>query len=155
MGSLEGPRHFDVVRAPFDCILREVNSRLLSDPRLANKDSFGEGWFAVLEQIGSASTLLTLAKADALIASTVKRLGIRCFSEFPDVEMYEVGSECAAVLVRLNDLMKKALPGTVVHLASDDPVSDSEISTWTEMTGNKMVESRLDGVLHHYILKKR
>ena len=155
LGSLEGPRHFDVVRAPFDCVVKEYNSRLLDLPKLANKDPFGEGWFALLEETGTKSRLLTLAQAEPSIADAVRRLGVRCFAEFPDFEIFEAGSECTAVLVRLDELMKRAQSGAVVHLVSDDPTSDSEIETWTGVTGNRLVETRREGSLHHFIVKKR
>lgn len=155
LGSLEGPKHFDVVRSPFDCVIKEVNSRLTSEPRLANKDPFGEGWFALLEQVGPASRLLTWAEAMSSITATVKRLGVRCFEEFPDIEMFEIGTECSAVLVKLNEIMEKSSKGTVVHIVSDDPTSDIEMVRWEHQTGNGLIESRAEERLHHFIVKKR
>jgi glycine cleavage system H protein len=155
LGSVEGPKHFDVVRAPFDCAIRKVNSRLTSEPKLVNKDPFGAGWFALLEQSGPTSRLLTPAEAMSSITTIVRRLGVRCFAEFPDIEMFEIGTECSAVLVKLNELMEKSRQGTVVHIVSDDPTSDIEIARWEHETENKLVESRLEERLHHFIVKKR
>lgn len=153
-GSVEGPRHFDVVRAPFDAVIREVNHRLGSEPRLANKDPFGSGWLALLERTGSASRLLTLAEATGSITNKIKDLGVRCFAEFPDVEMFEIGTECSAVLVKLNEVMESSGQGTVVHVVSDDPTSDIEMVRWEDTTGNKVAEARSEGRLHHFIVRK-
>ena len=155
LGSVEGPRHFDVVRAPFDCVIRDVNSKLTLEPKLVNKDPFCTGWFALLGQTGPTSKLLTWAEAMSSVTATVKRLGVRCFAEFPDVEMFEIGTECSAVLVRLNEIMERSLRDTVVHIASDDPTSEIEMVRWEHETGNRLVESRAEERLHHFIVKKK
>jgi glycine cleavage system H lipoate-binding protein/TusA-related sulfurtransferase len=154
LGSVEGPRHFDVVRAPFDGVVAEMNSRLIAEPRLANKDPFGSGWFALLEQVGASSNLRSLAEVADSIATTVGRLGIHCFAEFPDTEMFEIGVECSAVLVRLNEQLARSSSGTVVHIVSDDPTSDVEMTRWESQTGNSVLESRREGSLYHFIVKK-
>lgn len=154
LGSVEGPRHFDVVRAPFDCEIKEVNSRLVAEPRLANKDPFGSGWFALLGQVGASSRLTSLAEATDSIAAIVGRLGVHCFAEFPDMEMFEIGVECSAVLVRLNEHLGRSSSGIVVHVVSDDPTSDVEMVRWESQTGNRVLESRREGNLYHFIIKK-
>jgi glycine cleavage system H protein len=154
IGSVEGPKHFDVVKAPFDCVIRAVNGRLLSEPRLANKDPFGEGWFALVEQTGQDSRLASLEEAVEPISALVSGLGIRCFAAFPDSEMYEIGVECSAVLVNLNELLSRSESGTIVHVVSDDPTADIEMARWEGQTGNAVVESFQDGKLFHFIVKK-
>lgn len=154
LGSVEGPRHFDVVRAPFDSVIKGTNPKLLSDPRLVNRDPFGEGWFALLEQVGTLSNLRSLTDSADSIRSMIRRLGVHCFAEFPDSEMFEIGVECSAVLVRLDEQMAKSSVGTVIHVVSDDPTSDVEMVRWSDQTGNRVVDSRQEGELHHFIVKK-
>ncbi|MDV3243949.1 MAG: sulfurtransferase TusA family protein [Nitrososphaerales archaeon] len=154
LGSVEGPRHFDVIRSPFDCIISEVNKKLLTNPRLANKDPFGAGWFIVVERFGGPSRLKDLAGAADSIYVIVRQLGVHCFAEFPDAEMFEIGVECSAVLVRLNEQLERSSSGTVVHIVSDDPTSDVEMARWQDQTGNAVLESRREGGLHHFIVKK-
>lgn len=154
LGAVEGPKHFDVVRAPFDCVIIETNQRLLSQPRLANKDPFGEGWFALVEQSGGESRLLPLDQAAEKIRGVITRLMVRCFAEFPDMELFEIGTECSAVIVKLDELMKTARPGTAVHLVSDDPTSEIELARWEMTTGNTVVDSRAEASLHHFIIRK-
>jgi glycine cleavage system H protein len=154
LGSVEGPKHFDVVRAPFDCVVKEVNRRLLAEPRLASKDPFNHGWFAILVQTAQKSRLVTLRDASKSISALVSRLGVHCFAAFPDVEMYEIGVECSAVLVNLDELMARSERGTVVHVVSDDATSDLEMSRWESQTGNKVIEASRDGKLFHFIVEK-
>jgi len=54
-------------------------------------------------------------------------LGVHCFAGFPDYEMYEIGVECSAVLVMLNDFLATSEKGIVVHIVSDDTTADIEM----------------------------
>lgn len=155
VGSVEGPRHFDIVRAPFDCVVREGNPRLGVDPRLINREPFGEGWIALIEKVGASSRLVSLEEAASAIEGKLRSMRVRCFSEFPDAEMYEIGTECSAVIVRLNELLARSAGGTVVHLVSDEPTADIEMERWSDQTGNAVLEARAEGVLRHFILKKK
>ena len=154
LGSIEGPRHFDVVRAPFDCVIKGVNSALHSSPRLVNKDPFGEGWFAIIEQTAPASRVLPLTEATESLRTLVEHLKVRCFAEFPDSEMFEIGVECSAVLVKLNEEIAKRERGWVAHIVSDDPTADIEMTRWEDQTENKVVETRREGNLQHFIVRK-
>lgn len=154
LGSVEGPKHFDVVRAPFDCVIVETNPRLLSEPKLANKDPYVEGWFAVIQQTGAESRLLPIDQAAEAIKANIASLGVRCFAEFPDVEMFEIGTECSAVIVKLDEVMGAAQAGAAVHLVSDDPTSEIELARWEMDTGNRVVESRTEANLHHFVIRK-
>ncbi len=154
LGSVEGPRHFDVVRAPFDCQIVERNTVVLDSPRLANKSPYEEGWLVKLTQIGQESSLTTLTECAASIRAKLVELRVHCFAAFPDVEMYEIGVECAAVLSRLNELMLGSPPETTVHLVSDDPGAAIEMERWQVQTGNLLLESKRDGTLFHFVVRK-
>ena len=153
-GSVEGPKHFEVVRAPFDCVIRGTNQKLVHEPRLANKDSFGEGWLMLVERVGAESRFVPLETAAAAIEDKIRAMGVHCFAEYPDVEMFEVGVECSAVLVRLNALLAEAPGGTVAHVASDDPTAGIEMERWKDQTGNEVLEVRPDGPVYHFIVRK-
>lgn len=155
LGSVEGPRHFDVVRSPFDCVVVEANQTVLEDPRAVNRDPFGEGWLAVVEKAGADSTLKPLAEAAATIEEKHRSMRVQCFAEFPDAELFEVGAECSAVLARLDERLAKSPRGTVVHLVSDDPTAEVEMYRWQDQTGNALLEVRPEGSLRHFIVKKR
>jgi len=156
LGAIESPRHFDTVRSPITGKVIGTNPVLVGDPRFLNRDPYGSGWFAKLEPLekrddaGLKSPVLARGDLQARIAE----LKVRCFAEFPDSEMYEIGTECSAVLVRLDELLSGSPTGTVVHLVSDDPASEVEMIRWTDRTGNQLLETRREGNLVHYILKK-
>ena len=68
--------------------------------------------------------LLSRAKdAEKNLREKVGQFRARCFKAFPDHEMFEIGVECAALLVRLGELMAFLSEGEVVHVVSDDPTA--------------------------------
>ena len=156
LGSFEGPRLFDVVRSPVFGVILEANQALISDPRLLNKDSYGKGWFARIRvsDMKELEGLGRLPPAEPLIASSLRERHVRCFAEFPDQEMFEIGVECSAVLVKLNELLATSPAGTVVHVVSDDKTADVEMERWSDETGNALVQSKVEGNLYHFIVKK-
>ncbi|MDW0316232.1 MAG: sulfurtransferase TusA family protein, partial [Nitrososphaeraceae archaeon] len=76
------------------------------------------------------------------------------FVAFPDHEMFEIGVECSATLAKLDELLKKTPPGEVIHLVSDDPTADIEMLRWSEDKGQSLLETRKEGNLFHFIVKK-
>lgn len=157
LGYVEGPRHFDTVRTPLTGRITRVNSSLDEDPKLLNHDPYGRGWFAQIEPLRfeeERGALSDLQAARAPLERKIKQLSVRCFAEFPDVEMYEIGSECAGILVKLDGLVARSPAATVVHLVSDDVTSEIELIAWSERTGNELVETRREGNLFHFIVKK-
>jgi TusA-related sulfurtransferase len=68
--------------------------------------------------------------------------------------MWEIGVECAAVLVRLNELIQRSSFNEVVHVVSDDPTADIEMARWSDETGQELLESRNEGKLMHFIVRK-
>jgi len=153
-GWVEGLKRFDVVRAPFPCTLIEANQMLSQDPRILNKDPYGLGWFVRVSPAEDAAGLLTLPEAARQIESRLKQLGVRCFAEFPDEELVEVGVECSAVLTMLGERLSALPKGSVIHLVSDDPSAELEMVRWSAETGNPLLEHRKEGELHHFLLKR-
>jgi glycine cleavage system H protein len=157
LGAVESPRHFDTVRSPITGKILEMNEALAGNPRLLNRDPYGDGWFAILEPLKREQEMASV-KPPALVRNDLQariaELKIRCFAEFPDSEMYEIGTECSAVLVRLDELLSNSPTGTVVHLVSDDASSEVEMIRWSDRTGNQVLETRREGNLVHYVVKK-
>jgi glycine cleavage system H protein len=156
LGSTEGPRHFDTVRSPLTGRIVEVNSALRSDPGLLNRDPYGKGWFVKLEvqKPEEEKSLLGIAPAKPHLERKVEEFKVRCFAAFPDYEMYEIGSECAGVLVKLDELISRSPKGTVVHLVSDDVTAEVELIAWSDRTHQEVLETRKEGNLFHFIIKK-
>ncbi len=158
LGWIEGPRHFDVVRSPLTGEISESNEALMGRPRLLNTDPYGAGWFAKLNPLHFQDEVRFLSDVTAAregLERKLKDLRVHCFAEFPDYEMFEVGVECSAVIVRLNELLGSVPVGTVVHIVSDDPSADLEMRRWSYQTGNRVLETRIEDNIYHFIAKKK
>src|SRR2546428_646669 len=94
------------------------------------------------------------AAATELLAKQVAAFRVRCFAAFPDFEMFEIGVECAAVLVKLNELLVQVPVGEVVHLVTDDPTSPIEMVRWSDETGQSVIDERREGSLFHFLVRK-
>jgi glycine cleavage system H lipoate-binding protein/TusA-related sulfurtransferase len=153
LGWIEGPTNFNSVRIEFDCRVVEYNKKLLEEPSLLNKAYYGEGWFAIVVPEGEYR-LFEAPEIEKEIFSKIKELRVICFSAFPDIEMYEIGVECSAVLTKLNDTLSSYPQGTVIHIVSDDPAADIEMERWSISTGNKILEKRIEDGLMHFLVGK-
>jgi glycine cleavage system H protein len=157
LGSVESLRHFDVVRSPISGTIAEVNPKLLEDPPLLNRDPFGAGWFAKVRPSSYASEagyLKDTNTARPQLEEKIDQLRIHCLSEFPDHEMFEIGTECSATLAKLDELLANVSPGQVVHLVTDDPTATIEMVRWSERTGYPVVEDEREGNLIHFLVRK-
>jgi len=157
LGSVESLRHFDVVRSPLTGTVVEANAALRENPRLLNKDPYGEGWFARIRASNyseEAASLADTASVQTQLMEKITQLRIHCLRDFPDQEMYEIGTECSAVLAKLDEVVATASIGDVIHLVTDDPTASIEMVRWSERTGNSLVEDEPDAKLAHFLVKK-
>ena len=157
VATIESARFFGAVRTPLTGVLVEVNGKLEKEPKLANDDPYHQGWIAKLQPESlqeDSARLQTVKEAQSKVESQVRELGVRCFKVFPDYEMWEIGTECAVVLSKLNELMEQYKVGDVVHVVSDDKFADIEIARWSDQTEQSVLESRPEGKLMHFIIKK-
>lgn len=157
VATIESARYFGVVRTPLSGTVVETNASLEQQPKLANDSPYDLGWFAKLGTISppeETGTLQDLATAQGTLRSLISQLRVRCFKAYPDYEMWEIGVECAAVLVRLNELIDRCAINDVIHVVSDDPTADIEMERWSDQTGHAVLEARAEGKLVHFIVKK-
>lgn len=157
VATIESGRYFGVVRTPLSGTLVAINAELETEPKHANDSPYTVGWFADLEPTllnNEVQSLVEPKKAADRIRAQIHELRVRCFKAFPDYVMWEIGVECAAVLVRLNELMERCQLNEVVHVVSDDPTADIEMERWSDETGQAVLESRKEGRLTHFIVKK-
>ncbi len=157
IGALESGRYFGVIRTPVRGLLVAVNEAVLQKPKLLSEAPYSDGWFARLRAEEWAAASRALKSVDAareLLKSQIDALRVRCFAAFPDHEMYEIGVECAAVLVKLNELLGQMELGEVVHIVSDDWTAPVEMTRWSEETGQPVIDSRTEGTLYHYLVRK-
>ncbi len=100
------------------------------------------------------SKLMDLRGSEDQIRTQIRELHARCFKAYPDHDLWEIGVECGAVLVRLNELIERCQVGEVIHVVSDDPTADIEMIRWSDQTGQEVLESRQEENLTHFIVKK-
>jgi glycine cleavage system H protein len=157
LGTLESLKFVGPIPSPVSGILLKTNTIVVDRPRTINDSPYEEGWVARLKPSHLTLERILLSKTGEsriLLAQKIAELHVRCFKAFPDHEMSEIGTECSAVLVRLNDLLSTLPVGEVVHLVSDDPTAYVEMVAWSERTGQSLVDWRTEGNLFHFIVKK-
>jgi glycine cleavage system H lipoate-binding protein/TusA-related sulfurtransferase len=156
-GTLESLRYFGVVRAPISGRIIEVNRAVMDQPKLANDLPYNEGWFARMEVSNIEAEIRNLQPIESCyenVANLIQKHHIICFGAFPDYEIFQIGVECAATLAKLDELLEKITVGKTVHLVSDDITSDLEMVRWSDQTGQSLIETRREGNLFHFIIKK-
>jgi len=164
VASIESVRYFGMVRCPLEGKIIEINDALSNNPKIVNDFPYDDGWFVKIKIDNSDSRNVNSdKKADNLkfidqchdeIKLLIEKLHVRCFSAFPDYEMFEIGVECAATLTKLGELIGKIDMGNIVHVVSDDLSADLEMIRWSEETGQNLLEIRKEGNLYHFIVKK-
>jgi len=157
VATIESVKYFGVVQTPLSGTLIETNPVLTEQPKLANDSPYDLGWFVKVEAPLLAEELKSLSdltSARESLKSQISQLRVRCFKAYPDYDMWEIGVECAAVLVRLNELIERCALNDVIHVVSDDPTADIEMERWSDETGQLVLESRKEGKLTHFIVKK-
>jgi glycine cleavage system H protein len=155
-GVLESVKYFGVVRTPISGTIVDVNKSLMDTPKLANDFPYTQGWFVKIRpsDMTDLKALETIENCRDEMSLAIQKLRVRCFVAFPDHEMFEIGVECSATLAKLDELLKQTPPGEVIHLVSDDPTADIEMLRWSEDKGQSLLETRKEGNLFHFIVKK-
>lgn len=157
VGTIESVKYFGAVRTPVSGRITEANLDLQKRPKLANDAPYTAGWFVTIEPTILSAESASLSKVQDVeerIRLMIKDLRVRCFKAYPDYDVWEIGVECAAVLVRLNELIERCAVGDVIHVVSDDPMADMEMERWAYDTGQSVLESRKDGKLMHFIVRR-
>jgi glycine cleavage system H lipoate-binding protein/TusA-related sulfurtransferase len=157
LGTLESLKFVGPIPAPISGIVSTVNTDVVKRPKLLNDEPYDGGWVVKLKPLRFRAERAFLSTAVASTEVLRKRIAgfhARCFKAFPDYEMYEIGTECSAVLVHLNELLATVPVGDTVHLVTDDPTSYVEMVRWTDQTGHKLVDWRQEGNLFHFIVRK-
>lgn len=157
VATIESLRYFGAVKTPLACRISAINEALQLKPKLANDYPYSDGWFAKLQPTSLDREIQSLSSplgAEEKIQSIIHNLRVRCFKAYPDYELWEIGVECAAVLVRLSELIERCAVGEVVHVVSDDPTADIEMVRWSDQSGQAVLQSRTEGNLTHFIVRK-
>lgn len=157
VATVESVRLTGAVRLPVGATVVERNPRVASEPRLLNDDPYQEGWIVRVRPLRPVPEADRLRPASAIVeplAATIRERRIRCWSRTPEVELSEIGLECSAVLVKLNEEMARRQVGESVLLVTDDPTSPIEIARWSDQTGYPVLAHRREGDLHQFLVQR-
>ncbi|MDE3074943.1 MAG: glycine cleavage system protein H [Chloroflexota bacterium] len=67
-GSMEAGKYVGPLKAPVSGTVVQLNQELLANPRLANADHYGGGWFVVIDPSNLETELADLAHGEAVQA---------------------------------------------------------------------------------------
>lgn len=156
IATIESTKYFGAVRAPISGIIVELNRILETKSKLANDSPYKQGWFAKIKPNANerSDQLVSVRDSEEKIRTQIRELHARCFKAYPDYDLWEIGVECGAVIVRLNELIERSTVGEIIHMVSDDPTADIEMIRWSDQSGQDVMESRPEGNLTHFIIKK-
>ncbi len=157
LGTLEGGRYFGPIRTPVGGRLVSINEALRATPKILSERPYTDGWFARVRPTDwerDRRSLTPLPEARESLATQRAALRVHCFAAFPDYELFEIGTECSAVLAKLDDTLAHAAEGEVVHLVSDDWTAPAEMVNWSQRTGYPVIEERKEGDLYHFLVRK-
>jgi glycine cleavage system H protein len=157
IATVESVRFTGAVRLPVEAEIVERNPRLPERPRLLNDAPYGDGWVAKVRPVHPEEVLVRLERADQIAARLAERIRtqrIRCWPVTPDLEMFEIGLECSAILTMLNEELLRRPGGTHVLLVTDDPTSPIEMVRWSDQTGHSILAHRTEGNLQQFLVRK-
>jgi glycine cleavage system H protein len=157
VATVESTRFTGAVRMPVDVVLVGRNEEVVRNPRLLNDAPYTDGWVVRVrpERSGDPERLLATASAIAhQLEERIRAQRIRCWPATPDLELYEVGVECSAVLTRLNEELAARANGEAILLVTDDPTSPIEMVRWSDQTGHPVLAYRREDTLHHFLVRK-
>lgn len=157
VATIESFRFTGAVRLPVDGTIVERNDEIVRRPKWINDEPYGHGWVARVRADDPASWHASMEPAPAVrerIAEVVRERRIHCLPAVPDVELFEIGAECSAVLAALDDTLKARAPRDVVLLVTDDPTSPIEVVRWSDRTGETLLHHEAEGHLHKFLIRK-
>ena len=157
LGSIESLKYFGIVRSPVNGKINEINLSVLSKPKQVNDSPYDLGWLVKIVPSNLEKELNYLKSIDRChieFKTLIDKFHIRCFKAYPDYEMYELGTECAATLAKLDDLLTQVNIGEIVYLASDDITADLELARWSKERSQSILEVRKEGSIFHFLVKK-
>ncbi|HJU58857.1 MAG TPA: hypothetical protein VJ583_03855 [Nitrososphaeraceae archaeon] len=157
LGSIESLKYFGIVRSPVSGKINEINLSVLSKPKQVNDSPYDLGWLVKIVPSNlekDLNYLKSIDKCHVQFKTLIDEFHVRCFKAYPDYEMYELGTECAATLAKLDDLLTQVNIGEIVYLASDDITADLELARWAKERFQSILEVRKEGSIFHFLVKK-
>ncbi|MCI4326458.1 MAG: hypothetical protein L3K16_02305 [Thermoplasmata archaeon] len=156
VATVESVRFTGAVRLPFAATIVARNDALPQRPKLLNDAPYAEGWVVRVrpEGRGAVASLAGAASVAEGVRQKVREMRIHCLPAAPDVEMFEIGAECQAILVRLDEELAQLPVDDVVHLVTDDATAPIEMVRWSDRSGYPVLHAWADDHLRHFLVRK-
>ncbi|HLY77122.1 MAG TPA: hypothetical protein VKT21_04490, partial [Thermoplasmata archaeon] len=157
VATLESARTVVPFRMPVTARVISQNEALTARPKLLNDSPYEKGWVVRVVPSHAGDLADQLARPEtvrAVLEARITERRIHCYPAAPDVEMYEIGSECSATLAKLDEELGHRAPDDVVLLVTDDVTSPIELVRWSDRTGYPILHHRVEGNLHHFLVRK-
>ncbi|MCS7094806.1 MAG: hypothetical protein NZ988_03230 [Thaumarchaeota archaeon] len=158
LAFVEAKRFVGHVPAKFRVEVSAVNEELRNSPHLSQTDPYGLGWIVKVKPLeeGYALKLEPFHAVADILLEEVKRKGIVCFKEVPDMVMAAIGVECSQALMVLSERIEQVSPGQIIHLVAEgDENSEREVRTWSTVTGHELLDFMREGRLAHALIRRR
>jgi glycine cleavage system H protein len=156
VATVESVRFTGAVRLPFAATVVARNDALPRRPKLLNDAPYSDGWVVRVRPEGPGA-VAGLAGAGAVadgVHRKVREMRIHCLPAAPDVEMFEIGAECQAILVRLDEELARLPVDDVVHLVTDDATAPIEMVRWSDRSGYPVLHAWAEDHLRHFLVRK-
>lgn len=155
VGMLETVRYTGAVRMPVDGTVLERNEAVVRRPRLINDSAYDAGWIVRIRPDRIDGPALESAeKVRVRLLERIRAQHVRCWPATPDLQMFEIGLECSAILTKLNEALAERPPGTAILLVTDDPTSPIEMERWSDQTGHALLAHRREGNLNEFLVRR-
>ena len=156
LATLESTRFIGPFRVPVDARVMARNEALAQRPKLLNDEPYAAGWVARIlpEDDPEHPPYPRAAEVAEELRWKIRALRIHCYPAAPDLELYEIGSECSATLTRLDEEIARLEPRDVILLVVDDPTAPIELVRWERQSGNRILYQGRDGELYQYLIRK-
>jgi glycine cleavage system H protein len=156
LATIESFRYTGPIRVPVEGRILGTNAEAAERPRMVNDSPYDLGWIARFAPRRPAD-LDRLARAEAArerFLARIEELHVRCEGPVPDVEVVELGTECSAVLARLDEEIGRREPGEILRLVTDDPTSPIEMIRWQDRSGHTLLGHSSDGPVFRFLVRR-
>lgn len=156
VATLESRRLTAPVRIPVAGVIEARNDAASATPRLVERSPYGDGWLVRFrpDRPGDLEAVPRAADARDALHRQITERRIRCYPAPPDLEIYEIGAECRAILARLDEELARREVGDVVLLVVDDPTAPIEMVRWSDRSGHRVLDQRRQDGLWHFLVRK-
>ena len=72
----------------------------------------------------------------------------------PDKQIDCTGLFCPMPIVKTREAIKQMAQGQVLEMLSDDPASEADMKSWSQITGNELLSIDRDDAVFRFLVRK-